>query len=130
MAELHASVEQGDAEAVALLLRGRREADREGEAEQGELREERGGVRRGAREKEEEGGVGGGALGGALPPSIAAAEAENGKGMGGGEGVSLVNCPCPRTGMAPLLKAVEIGSGEVARLLLEAGADVSSKVGG
>lgn len=65
-----------------------------------------------------------------MPPSIAAAEAENGKGMGGGEGVSLVNCPCPRTGMAPLLKAVEIGSGEVARLLLEAGADVSSKVGG
>ncbi|CAM9305401.1 unnamed protein product [Laminaria digitata] len=91
---LHASVEQGDAEAVARLLRRRREADREGQPEQS-----------GAR--------GGGGRGGV--------------GMAKGYGTSLVDCPCPRTGMTPLLKAVEVGSGDMARLLLEAGADVRSK---
>ena len=40
----------------------------------------------------------------------------------------LVDSACPRTGMTPLLKAVEGGSEAVVRVLLEAGADVRSQV--
>lgn len=40
----------------------------------------------------------------------------------------LVDCACPRTGLTPLLKAVEEGSEEVVRVLLEAGGDVQSQV--
>ncbi|CAM9608041.1 unnamed protein product, partial [Phaeothamnion confervicola] len=35
----------------------------------------------------------------------------------------LVNRPCPRTGMSPLHKAVEMGDPELLRILLKAGAD-------
>lgn len=42
----------------------------------------------------------------------------------------LVDCACPRTGLTPLLKAVEGGSEEVVRVLLEAGGDVRSQVRG
>ncbi len=40
----------------------------------------------------------------------------------------VVDSACPRTGMTPLLKAVEAGSEVVVRVLLEAGADIRSKV--
>lgn len=41
------------------------------------------------------------------------------------KGLSLpVDSACPRTGMSPLLKAVEGGSADVIRVLLDAGADV------
>lgn len=40
----------------------------------------------------------------------------------------LVDCTCPRTGLTPLLKAVEGGSEDVVRVLLDAGGDVESQV--
>ena len=104
-AELHASVEQGDAEAVARHLQRLREANREGWTQRDETSGGRGGVERDPRER------------------------DSGKGVGKEKGTNLVDCPCPRTGMTPLLKAVETGSGGVVRLLLEAGADTRSKVG-
>lgn len=42
----------------------------------------------------------------------------------------LVDCACSRTGLTPLLKAVERRSEEVVRVLLEAGGDVHSQVRG
>lgn len=42
--------------------------------------------------------------------------------------VTIVDAPCNRTGMTPLLKAVEGGSEGLVRVLLEAGADVRSQV--
>lgn len=41
----------------------------------------------------------------------------------------LVDSPCPRTGMTPLLKAVEGASEELVGNLLDAGADVRPQVG-
>lgn len=44
------------------------------------------------------------------------------------EGGKLIDALCPRTGMTPLLKAVEGGTYDIVRMLLEAGADVRAKV--
>lgn len=40
----------------------------------------------------------------------------------------VIDALCPRTGMTPLLKAVEGGTYDIVRMLLEAGADVRAKV--
>ena len=44
------------------------------------------------------------------------------------EGGKLIDALCPRTGMTPLLKAVEGGTYDIVRMLLEARADVRAKV--
>lgn len=89
-AELHASVEQGDGEAVARLL-SQHQQHRRDEQELGGDDAERGEARR-------------------------------------RDWLLLVDCACPRTGMTPLLKAVERGSEGSVRALLQAGADVRSRV--
>lgn len=91
-AELHAAVEQGDAEAVLRVLSSRQQLD--GDATE----------------------VGGD-------------DAKIGQTQPIGPKLPLpVDCACPRTGLTPLLKAVEGGSEDVVRVLLEAGGDVQSKV--
>ncbi|CAM9196325.1 unnamed protein product [Hapterophycus canaliculatus] len=89
-AELHASVERGDAEAVTRVL------------SEHQLHMSRSAVP----------GV-----------DVGANEADEGARRNG----LLIECACPRTGMTPLLKAVEGGSEGVVRVLLEAGADVRSQ---
>ncbi|CAM9649712.1 unnamed protein product [Pylaiella littoralis] len=89
-AELHASVEQGDGEAVARVL-SQHQQHRRDEQELGGDDAEKGEARR-------------------------------------RDWLLLVDCACPRTGMTPLLKAVERGSEGSVRALLQAGADVRSRV--
>ncbi|CAM9835583.1 unnamed protein product [Ectocarpus sp. 8 AP-2014] len=90
--ELHASVEQGDAEAVRKVLSSRcqqhpgEEVEDAGEDADGDSAQ----------------------TGETQPRSL----------------LVPVDSACPRTGMSPLLKAVEGGSAEVIRVLLDAGADV------
>lgn len=92
VAELHASVEQGDAEAVRKVLSSRcqqhpgEEVEDAGEDADGDSAQ----------------------TGETRPKSL----------------LVPVDSACPRTGMSPLLKAVEGGSAEVIRVLLDAGADV------
>ncbi|CAN0488059.1 unnamed protein product [Ectocarpus sp. 12 AP-2014] len=92
VAELHASVEQGDAEAVRRVLSPRcqqypgEEVEGAGEDADGDSAQ----------------------TGETQPKSL----------------LVPVDSACPRTGMSPLLKAVEGGSAEVIRVLLDAGADV------
>ncbi|CAM9714020.1 unnamed protein product [Ectocarpus sp. 4 AP-2014] len=92
VAELHAYVEQGDAEAVRKVLSSRfrqhpaEEVEDAGEDADGDSTQ----------------------TGETQPKSL----------------LVPVDSACPRTGMSPLLKAVEGGSAEVIRVLLDAGADV------
>eukprot|EP00903_Cladosiphon_okamuranus_P011948 g11222.t1 len=94
-AELHASVEQGNAEAVARVLSLSNHRQSGGDAREG-------GVGDQARTKPSQQ-----RRGSTLP--------------------HFVDCACPRTGLTPLLKAVEGGSEEMVRILLEAGGSVQSQ---
>ncbi|CAM9949281.1 unnamed protein product [Ectocarpus sp. 13 AM-2016] len=92
VAEVHASVEQGDAEALRKVLSSRcqqhpgEEVEDDGEDADGDSAQ----------------------TGETQPKTL----------------LVPVDSACPRTGMSPLLKAVEGGSAEVIRVLLDAGADV------
>lgn len=97
-AELHASVEQGDAEAVARVLSLSNHQRSGGDAQEGVVGDD--------------------------------AQTEQPQQRRGLTLPHLVDCACPRTGLTPLLKAVEGGSEEMVRLLLEAGGDVQSQVRG
>ncbi|CAN0403990.1 unnamed protein product [Ectocarpus fasciculatus] len=92
VAELHASVEQGDADSVRKVLFSRCQQHPGEEVE--DTRE------------------------GAHADGTATEETRR-KSL-----LLPVDSACPRTGMSPLLKAVEGGSAEVIRVLLDAGADV------
>lgn len=99
-AKLHALVERGDAKGVEEFLRN----EQQQEVATGNGKKE-------TPEPREE------------TTALAAAAAE-----AGGSNVVVVDASCPRTGLTPLLKAVEGSSESVVRVLLEAGADVRRQV--
>lgn len=114
-AKLHAFVEQGDAEAVKNLLLSIQKHNPAGDDREND------------REDREPRGTTAAVDSSSMSSShIAFVVGETGRNAKR----RLIDCLCPRTGMTPLLKAVEGASEEVVRLLLEAGADVRSQVGG
>lgn len=96
--KLHALVERGDADAVQEFFRNEQDTATGKFEEPPELQE-------------------------TTPPMKATAAAVVVEGSN-----IIVDTPCPRTGMTPLLKAVEGSSEAVVRVLLEAGADVRRQV--